>query len=146
TLAAQSADSSFRQHVTLQAAAGRAVALEDQLRAAVGTASTWRYEAAAPPGRAVPAGLPSGLRMDNPIQTLRANLTPSSSAFRHAVRLSVCVAGSDLFVRVADIPRGYWLPLTILLSLQPAFAATVSRGLLRIGGTALGLAVVTGLL
>ncbi|MQA02737.1 MAG: hypothetical protein GEV07_08470 [Streptosporangiales bacterium] len=142
-LAARTTDSSFTEHVTVRAAAARARALEDQLRAAVGTASTWRYEAAAPPGRTVQATLPTSLRMDNPLQTLRANLTPSSSAFRHAVRLSLCVTAADAFIRIADLPRGYWLPLMILLTLQPAFAATVSRGLFRIGGTILGLAVAT---
>lgn len=144
-LATHTTDSSYTEHVTVRAAAARARALEDQLRATVGTASTWRYEASAPPGRTVHASLPANLRVDNPIQTLRANLTLSSSAFRHAVRLALCVTGTDAFVRIADLPRGYWLPLTILLTLQPAFAATLTRGLLRIGGTMLGLAVVTGL-
>lgn len=146
TLAEQSADSAFNEHVTVKAAAARAEALDDQVRNAVGTASTWRYEDDAPSGRHVPTALPVSLRMDNPVQVLRANLTPTSSAFRHAVRLAFCLAGSDALVRATDLPRGYWLPLMILITLQPGFSATVSRGLLRIGGTILGLGLVTALL
>ena len=41
--------------------------------------------------------------------------------------------------------RSYWLAMTIVLVLKPEFAATFSRGLLRIAGTILGLLLATEL-
>ncbi|MQA79961.1 MAG: hypothetical protein GEV10_16005 [Streptosporangiales bacterium] len=145
TLARQSSDSSFAVLVTLRAAVARADALDEQLRIAIGTASTWRYEEDERPGGSAAVHLPASLRFDHPLQTVRANLTPTSSAFRHAVRLAACLTCCDVVVRAADLPRGYWLPLMVLITLQPGFAATLSRGLLRITGTIVGLGVVTGL-
>jgi uncharacterized membrane protein YccC len=144
-LAQQAESGSFQELVTLRAADARASALEAQLRDAVGTVSTWRYERVAP-SRERPAQLPASLRPDNPLQTLRANLNPRSAAFRHAVRLATCLGVADAVVRIAGVPRGYWFPLMILVTLQPDFATTVSRGLLRIVGTIVGLGVVTGLI
>lgn len=144
TLARQSSDSSFAVLVTLRAAVARADALDEQVRIAIGTASTWRYEEERPSGSAT-VHLPASLRFDHPLQTVRANLTPTSSAFRHAIRLAACLTACDLVVRVADLPRGYWLPLMVLITLQPGFAATLSRGALRIAGTIVGLGAVTGL-
>ncbi|MBO0826484.1 MAG: FUSC family protein [Streptosporangiales bacterium] len=144
-LARQAEAGSFQELVTLRAAAARASALDTQLRDAVGTVSTWPYERDADSGEGAPA-LPASLRPDNPLQTLRANLGPRSAAFRHAVRLAICLGVADTVVRVAGVPRGYWFPLTILLTLQPDFATTMSRGLLRIAGTLVGLGVVTGLI
>jgi uncharacterized membrane protein YccC len=76
---------------------------------------------------------------------LRANLSFQSTAFRHAVRLAVCVGVGDAIGRSLDLQRTYWLPMTIAIVLRPDFTATFSRGILRIGGTLAGLLVATGL-
>ncbi|HEX6444493.1 MAG TPA: FUSC family protein [Streptosporangiales bacterium] len=144
-LAQRAESGSFQELVTLRAANARASALDAQLRDAVGTVSTWPYERGGGPDEDAPA-LPASLRPDNPLQTLRANLGPGSAAFRHAVRLAACLGVADAAVRVAGVPRGYWFPLIILVTLQPDFATTMSRGLLRIAGTLVGLGVVTGLI
>lgn len=143
-LARQAESGSFQELVTLRAADARTSALDAQLRDAVGTASTWPYERGDPGDG--PRALPASLHPDNPLQTLRANLGPGSAAFRHAVRLATCVGVADAVVRAAGVPRGYWFPLMILVTLQPDFATTMSRGLLRIAGTIVGLGVVTGLI
>lgn len=72
------------------------------------------------------------------VGTLRANLDPTSSTFRHASRLAVAVPVAALLAHWIDADRGYWVPLTALLVLKPDFATTSSRGVARIGGTAVG--------
>jgi uncharacterized membrane protein YccC len=78
--------------------------------------------------------------------TLRANLTPASAAFRHAIRLSGALTAATVVSHLLPVQRGYWLPLTVLVVLQPDFGATFSRGFARIAGTVLGVGVVTALL
>lgn len=75
--------------------------------------------------------------------TLRANLDIRSSTFRHAVRLTVCVAIGDAIGRAATGQRSYWLPMTIAVILKPDFTATFSRGVLRLMGTFAGLILAT---
>jgi uncharacterized membrane protein YccC len=76
---------------------------------------------------------------------LRANLTVKSSAFRHGIRLALCLAIGELVAHQLHDRRSYWLDMTIVLVLKQGFAATFSRGLLRIVGTLLGLIFATGL-
>ena len=102
------------------------------------------------PGRArapaaIPAAPSAGELLRDPIAILRANLTPDSAIVRHAVRVAVLVAGSDLVVRLAGFDRGYWVPLTVLVVLRPDFAATLQRSVLRTVGTVAGLLAATAL-
>jgi uncharacterized membrane protein YccC len=78
--------------------------------------------------------------------TLRANLTPHSAPFRHAIRLAAALMAATVVSHLLPVDRGYWLPLTVLVVLQPDFGATFSRGVARVAGTVLGVAVVTALL
>ena len=80
----------------------------------------------------MPGGLVSVFR------EVRAALSPSSPAFRHAVRLAVVIPLATAISYVLPWQRGYWLPLTALIVLKPDFAATVSRGVARIIGTGVG--------
>ncbi len=91
------------------------------------------------------AGQPWRLRLIGTWATLRANLHLESAAFRHAIRLSVCVAVADALGRGAHWGRSYWLPMTVAIVLKPDFTATFSRGVLRLVGTFVGLALATGL-
>ncbi len=84
-------------------------------------------------------------RITGRLATLRANLTLQSSAFRHAIRMALCLAIGEVVARQLHNGRSYWLGMTIVLVLKQEFAATFSRGLLRIGGTILGLLLATGL-
>ena len=84
-------------------------------------------------------------RVTDDLAKLRANLTFESPAFRHAVRLSVTLAVGELMAHAISARRSYWLPMTISLVLKPEFSVTISRGLLRIAGTMVGLLVATGL-
>lgn len=80
----------------------------------------------------MPAGVVSVLRR------LRAAMSPSSPAFRHAIRLAVVIPLAAVISALLPWQRGYWLPLTALIVLKPDFAATVSRGVARVIGTSAG--------
>jgi uncharacterized membrane protein YccC len=88
---------------------------------------------------------PWSRRFSGNLAKLLANLTLQSSAFRHAVRLSLCLVIGGLVAHQLQNRRSYWLAMTIVLVLKPEFATTFSRGALRIGGTILGLLLATGL-
>lgn len=85
------------------------------------------------------------LQLRNWLATLRANLHFNSPAFRHAVRLSVCVAVGDAIGRAISWERSYWLPMTMAVVLKPDFTSTFSRGVLRLVGTFTGLILATAL-
>ena len=91
------------------------------------------------------AAQPWRLRLAGVWAMLRANLTLESPAFRHAVRLAVCVAAADLLARSLGWRRTYWAPMTVAIVLKPDFTTTFSRGVLRLAGTFVGLAFATAL-
>ena len=91
------------------------------------------------------ASVPWRLRLAGIRATLRANLNLNSAAFRHAVRMAVCVAIGEAMARSYHLSRPYWLPMTVALVLKPDFTTTFSRGVLRLAGTFTGLAVATAL-
>jgi uncharacterized membrane protein YccC len=88
---------------------------------------------------------PWWLRFSGLMATLRANLNLQSSVFRHAIRLAALIAFGNTLERNFYWHRSYWLPMTIVLVLKPEFTTTFSRGLLRIGGTIVGLFLATAL-
>lgn len=90
--------------------------------------------------------LPAALRSGATWATLRASLTPRSVAFRHAVRMAVCLSATLALSRLLKLPHGYWLPMTAAIVLRADFAATFNFGLLRVLGTLLGLVLTTVLL
>jgi len=77
--------------------------------------------------------------------TLRANLSFESVAFRHAVRLALCIGLGEVAAYAAGVKRPYWIPMTIAIILRPDFGATFSRGVLRLIGTFFGIVLATGL-
>ncbi|HMC75839.1 MAG TPA: FUSC family protein [Vicinamibacterales bacterium] len=118
-------------------------ALLGQLRAAWRTAGVMTTEDGPP---AAPARL-TPLRRRPPVAdaltTLSANLTPASTAFRHAVRLAATVGAATAVYRLLDLPRGYWIPMTALLVLRPEFHDTFARGIARVAGTIGGAGLAT---
>ena len=141
-LRAKTADRRIQRKLTI--ALARANGLAGQLRAALrnadfaGSSGDLRAEAAQ-------ARLPRALRPRSALATLRANLTLSSVAFRHAIRCGVCLAIAVAGERAVGLPHGYWIPMTTAIVLKPDFAGTFSFGLLRVIGTLLGLVLTTAL-
>ncbi|WP_243039594.1 FUSC family protein [Dyella sedimenti] len=120
-------------------------ALSGQLAAAVRNAN-WAGSRGELRAAAAETPLPAALRSGSARATLRANLTPHSVAFRHAVRSAVCLTATLFVARELALPHGYWLPMTAAIVLRPDFAATFNFGLLRVVGTVLGLVLTTALL
>lgn len=86
---------------------------------------------------------PWQLKFKGRAATLLANLSFESAIFRHALRLSMCIAAGDAAGRLLHLERPYWVPMTIGIVLKPDFSATFSRGVLRIIGTMAGLTIAT---
>ncbi|MEC8885811.1 MAG: YccS family putative transporter [Pseudomonadota bacterium] len=76
-------------------------------------------------------------------QRMKQNLSPESSLFRHATRLSILLLISHILVQVFDFEYGYWILLTVLFVSQPNFNATKRRLRLRIIGTLAGITIGT---
>ena len=76
---------------------------------------------------------------------LLANLTLESVAFRHALRLAICVGIAAAIGHGLGLARAYWLPMTVAIVLKPDFVGTVSRGILRVAGTLGGLILATAI-
>ncbi|CAG4993015.1 Inner membrane protein YccS [Dyadobacter sp. CECT 9275] len=72
------------------------------------------------------------------------NLSLKSSHFRHAVRVTLALLIGYTASLFFDLGHGYWILLTIVTIMKPAFSITKQRNLYRIGGTMLG--VVSGFL
>lgn len=120
-------------------------ALSGQLAAAVRNAN-WAGSRGELRADAAETPLPAALRSNSALATLRANLTPQSVAFRHAVRSAVCLSVALWAAHELKLEHGYWIPMTAAIVLRPDFAATFNFGLLRVVGTVLGLILTTALL
>jgi uncharacterized membrane protein YccC len=120
----------------------RVAALAGQLRAVSGmvTALSGARRVALPVAAALAADavvvLPGALL--SILRQIRAATSPSSPAFRHAMRLAVVVPLAAGISELVPWQRGYWLPMTALIVLKPDFAATISRGAARLVGTGIG--------
>src|SRR5215212_6704599 len=126
-------------------AAARLDALRAQLRAAVDAATGWTR------------GHVTGSRVRRPVRRrralvphgalaiLRANLSLESIAFRHGIRMGVALAVATALYRALDLPRGYWVPLTVAFVLRADYGSTISRGLQRYAGTVIGAILATAL-
>jgi len=95
--------------------------------------------------RAAESRLPRALRPRSALATLRANLVPDSSAFRHALRCGIGLAAAVGIERALGWSHGYWMPMTVAIVLKPDFGGTFRVGVLRVAGTLAGLALATGL-
>ena len=143
-------DGGWWAHAARQEAYDRAQALAGQLRTAIRVAAVLAggdpaaLEKAAVTGQAANPSRSRDLnRAREHLNTLRANLTLSSQACRHAVRLAVALTLAVGVADLIDLPHRYWLPLTVMIVLKPDFSSTFARGVSRIAGTLIGAGVVT---
>ncbi len=128
-----------------QIADARALGLAGQLRAAVRNAN---YAGSLGEERALlkETKLPRSLQTADPFSLLRANLSWSSVAFRHAVRCVICMVLAETINHFFHLPQGYWLPMTTAVVLKPEFGNTFSFGVLRTLGTMAGAVVATAVM
>lgn len=79
-------------------------------------------------------------------ELLRSHLNRRSIFFRHGLRVGVAAAIATGIYGVLGLRHGFWLPLTVLIILQPEFGTTLSRALMRTAGTLAGVLIAGGLL
>lgn len=75
-----------------------------------------------------------------------ATVVASRAAWTYGARLALCIGIASVLVQVADLPRSYWVALTITFVLKPDFGSVFVRGVLRAAGTLVGVAVAAALL
>jgi YccS/YhfK family integral membrane protein len=77
---------------------------------------------------------------------IRAQLDMASPWLRHALRLTLSLVIGFAAMQLSSDPHAYWILLTIVFVSQPQYAATLTRLMQRVQGTALGLALGWGLI
>jgi uncharacterized membrane protein YccC len=70
-----------------------------------------------------------------------SHLNWNSPVLRHAVRLASVAGAGVAIARFADVPHGYWIPLTVLMVLRPETAHTYTRCAGRVAGNVVGIAI-----
>ncbi len=89
-------------------------------------------------------GRPAALR----VRARRAarNVVLSGASWRYGLRLALCIGVAQALVSLIDVPRSYWVALTVTFVLKPDFGSVFSRAVLRALGTAAGLVVAAAVL
>jgi uncharacterized membrane protein YccC len=99
------------------------------------------------------SGMPHALVVDHVVSNtkrqhrLRAwwNSVVDAGLWGHATRLSIVLVAAMLVARLADIPNGYWIPMTGALVIRNDFTATLERSMGRILGTLVGCGLITAI-
>ncbi|MGV1037676.1 MAG: FUSC family protein [Candidatus Nanopelagicales bacterium] len=76
-------------------------------------------------------------------QSIRSLFAPSTPSFSHGLRLALAIGIGEVLTIGFDIPRGYWIGITIAFIVKPDFATTINRSILRIAGTVASVLFVT---
>jgi uncharacterized membrane protein YccC len=77
------------------------------------------------------------------LKLLSNNISLSSNIFRHAVRVGIALLAGFFLSRLLPFGHGYWILLTIVVILKPAYSLTKTRNIERLMGTFTG-AVIGG--
>jgi uncharacterized membrane protein (TIGR01666 family) len=80
------------------------------------------------------------------IRLLVDNLSLQSSHFRHAIRVTLAMMIGYIISLLYPLGHGYWILLTIVTILKPAYSITRQRNFHRLGGTLIGAAFSFGVL
>lgn len=81
----------------------------------------------------------AGIRPNALGSLLREWLNFNSRQFRYALRVALGLALGVLVFKYFRIDHGYWIPLTMMIVIQPYYGATLKKGLERIIGTVAGI-------
>lgn len=81
-------------------------------------------------------------------KVLKNNISFSSSHFRHALRITIALLVGYLFslFQFLGIGHTYWIMITVVAILKPAYSITKKRNLLRLYGTIAGAVIAYGIL
>ncbi len=80
------------------------------------------------------------------LKIFRDNLTFKSGTFRHAIRLTVAMIIGYAVSVVFSLQHSYWVLLTIVTILRPAYALSRKRNIQRVSGTLVGILLVSVML
>ena len=69
---------------------------------------------------------------------LRSVLGHDSLVLRHALRVGTVTAAAVLLAGLLELPRGYWVTITVVIILQPYTGATTLKAVQRVIGTVVG--------
>ncbi len=86
------------------------------------------------------------VRQDVNPQTFIDSLSFKSNIFRHSIRVTVAIMVGFIVSIFMKVGHGYWILLTILVILKPAYTLTKTRNKDRLIGTFLGIAIGVGIL
>ncbi|HSU52356.1 MAG TPA: FUSC family membrane protein, partial [Segetibacter sp.] len=75
-----------------------------------------------------------------------SNLTLKSDTFRHSLRVSIAIVAGFIIATALNIGHSYWVLLTIVVILKPAFSLTKKRNGDRLAGTFAGVIAAIGIL
>ncbi|MER5886056.1 FUSC family protein [Streptomyces sp. NPDC001941] len=89
-------------------------------------------------------GRPAALRV-RARRATRAVLL-SGASWRYGLRLALCIGLAQALVSLVEVPRSYWVALTVTFVLKPDFGSVFSRAVTRALGTAFGLLVAAAVL
>ncbi|MES2681667.1 MAG: FUSC family protein [Bacteroidota bacterium] len=81
----------------------------------------------------------SGLKPDALRSQLNALLRINSDQLNYAFRVAIGLTLGVFIFKFFDINHGYWIPLTMMIVIQPYYGATLKKGLERIVGTVAGI-------
>ncbi|WP_153796578.1 FUSC family protein [Foetidibacter luteolus] len=79
-------------------------------------------------------------------QLLIENLSLSSNHFRHAVRVTVALLAGYIISLFFPLGHSYWILLTIVTILKPAYSLSKQRNIQRVAGTVVGILIGFGIL
>jgi len=89
----------------------------------------------------VPAIVPEAEEPTEPralLAPLASVMTPDSLVMRHALRVGTVTAVAVLLAGLLELPRGYWVTITVVIILQPYTGVTTLRAVQRSMGTVVG--------
>jgi uncharacterized membrane protein (TIGR01666 family) len=75
------------------------------------------------------------------LKLLANNLSINSNIFRHSIRVSLSLLAGFFISRILPFGHGYWILLTIIVILKPAYSLTKQRNIHRLLGTAAGVTI-----
>lgn len=75
------------------------------------------------------------------LTTFTNNLSFQSDTFRHSIRVSLAIVTGFVVAHALKIGHSYWVLLTIVVILKPAYSLTQKRNGQRLAGTTLGVAI-----
>ncbi|GAO42887.1 FUSC family protein [Flavihumibacter petaseus] len=72
------------------------------------------------------------------LKLLANNFSTQSNIFRHSIRVCLSLLAGFFLSKILPVGHGYWVLLTIIVILKPAYSLTKQRNIHRLGGTLAG--------